>query len=648
MMNTVTSTRMRKIWMDGQAAHDSGQTVGSAASVGAENSFLQGDLLSSRASGLGGGGEPFTENDDFFTRINDPNADYRARAAQQACESSSHLSANSCPRPVQTDTRHTDKGFHPMSDNPPFGRYPTLGHSQHASDTRRPLCSRHRLHADKELVHKNPNEDEDDISSLIDNARLELQIEEEEEEVKQNLQLLMRRQHRQDASAYDLGGADGLQPTTESCRGLPFRLDTEGSSSRNSIGFSASRPERDLTVGGKKGAMEHFRLNDSEPSPRQDTKVKSSPEEPERQVLFVLRKSTVNHHLSQDLQQDDVISSTSYPAFSQPPGNWRTTLQPSYSAAQANATNGYSARQDEGRCSFPADAGHGATACSPTRSPLTADNSDQGLNIPRGRDVEQDTRHSDSSTFNGGFLTSDGGPRVDSNYSLQCADETGFNGHCEKEPRSSVGTLGPGEPFNNSPSKIRILGSKSYSEAYATGEDACQREGCGDQALVSPGQSSRSKADGGGSRDSNRKPIVVSVRPLSHAARRGNHSYLTQRHSNRHRQCQNKAHSNRHRQVRHVSAFDFLLPLVACNCFAVVVAAIVFVVFAAAVSSSLPLLCRCCSCFVIVVVLAASLSFSLRQLFRHRPCYCRYCCSSLNFVCVAAAAVFVLKVIWYG
>ena len=575
-MNTVTSTRMRKIWMEGQSPQDSGKTVSSASSAGAENaSLLKSDALPCRASG---GGDPFAGSDAFFISKSDPSVDFRTHPAQQACEAKCHSSASTgSGAPAPADARDFDKGFKPVSDSHPFRRDLTLRHGRYAEDTRRPFCCRHGPNADKDFVGKGANDDEDDISSLIDNARLELQIEEEEEEeVKQNLQLLMSRQQRQDTDAYGLRGADGFQSTIENYRGSFFGPDMERISSRGPVTCSsAGRTERDLSADGKKGAMEHFRQNDSDPNSQLDTNVDSSPEESERQVLFILRKSTVNHHLSQDLhqsqdlQQDNVIGSTSYSAFSQPSNNWRNTPQPSYSVARAGTTSGGSSTsQDDGRGSFPDDAGHRATTCSSATTSLTADVSNKGLSTPRGREAERDAHHSDSSPFNVGLQTS-AGPRIDNSYSSQCADETAYNGHDETEQRSSsVEVLAPADPFKNSPSKIRILGSKSYSEAYAASqqvsEDGTQgREGSGDQVLVPQGQSSRPKTDGGGPKDSNRKPVVVSVRPLSHAARRGHHSYLTQRHGNRHRQCQSKSHSNRHRQVVQL----FFLPLNFCAFF---------------------------------------------------------------------------------
>ena len=635
MMNTVTSTRMRKIWMEGQSGPQesaTGQTAtsGPAVNAGAENtSFAKGDTLSGRASsgcggvgvgggvgggggggsggdggggGGGGGGDPFTGNDVFFTHKSDPGADFRTQAAQQVCDARSHLPTTTTggggSGTVPAEPRDLDKGFQPAPDAHPFRRDPAFRPGRYAEDFagRRPFCSRQGTGAEKDLVSKGPHEDEDDISSLIDNARLELQIEEEEEEeVKQNLQLLLSRQQRQNsgggggaAPSYGPGGADGLQAAApETCRGSPFTPDADGLGRRGSascpstIAAAGRTPELDLPVDGKKNpARERFRQSDSEfSSSVPDANVDSSPEEPERQVLFVLRKSTVNHHLSQDLQQDDVIGSTSYSAFSQPHGSWRGASQPGYSLARAGVAcsgGGSSSptRQDEGRCSFPADAGHRATTYTSTTSSLHSDGSDQGLCAPRVREAERERglahQSSEGAAFTSGFLTSSG-PRADSSSypsSLQCAEESCFNGHSETEPRSSSAeVLVPMDPFKNSPSKIRILGSKSYSEAYAAtttttttttpnnsqpiSDGGSQRDGGGDQVLPPQGQSGRAKADGGGLKDSNRKPVVVSVRPLSHASRRGNHSYLTQRHSNRHRQCQSKSHNNRHRQVVH-------------------------------------------------------------------------------------------------
>ncbi|PVD36378.1 hypothetical protein C0Q70_03360 [Pomacea canaliculata] len=96
-----------------------------------------------------------------------------------------------------------------------------------------------------------------------------------------------------------------------------------------------------------------------------------------------------------------------------------------------------------------------------------------------------------------------------------------------------------GALLKNTGGKIRILGSKSYAEVYsesaallypddASMGDKKKDKECSPARAEGKDTEEKGKAEQGGQKDSKKKPVVVSVRPLSHATRRSAHSYLTQ------------------------------------------------------------------------------------------------------------------------
>ena len=213
----------------------------------------------------------------------------------------------------RAEPRDLDKGFqpapdaHPFSARPPANRPGPLLRGLHGRGV--PSAPRQGTGAEKDLVSKGPHEDEDDISSLIDNARLELQIEEEERgggeaepaALAEPAAAARQRQRRRwrcgcgwgRAFLRPPGRADGLQAAApETCRGSPFTtpdadgLGRRGSASCPSTIAAAGRGLRNWTcrrTGRKSAARERFRQSDSEfSSAVPDANVDSSPEEPER------------------------------------------------------------------------------------------------------------------------------------------------------------------------------------------------------------------------------------------------------------------------------------------------------------------------------------------------------------------------------
>lgn len=406
-------------------------------------------------------------------------------------------------------------------------------------------------------------DDDDDIAELIDSARIEMQLEEEEEqEEKQRMQLLIyqleqsQKQAPVPGESHVVEGQEVSDPLRET-----RDLEESGGSCQASADNEVSCPDA-LEEAQRQEMFHHFQQQQqqlsSERAECEDAECEAELLENERQVRFVLRRSTVNHHLNQDLQQNIVAtgdsssttssSSSSFTSFSHAFHKWQKAYQ---TESRASSDDG-----DERLSGLTV---YVTPALGSFASPLPLHPSEQEgmsevselkyrLNVDKKTSFSSSLANAvedDDEEFSAGhFLTEE-----------ECFENTNDNDkYVYNSPK--MGAL-----LKNTGGKIRILGSKSYAEVYsesaallypddASMGDKKKDKECSPARAEGKDTEEKGKAEQGGQKDSKKKPVVVSVRPLSHATRRSAHSYLTQRHGSRHRQTQHKAHANKHRQVR--------------------------------------------------------------------------------------------------
>ncbi|XP_025084229.1 uncharacterized protein LOC112558164 isoform X2 [Pomacea canaliculata] len=166
-------------------------------------------------------------------------------------------------------------------------------------------------------------DDDDDIAELIDSARIEMQLEEEEEqEEKQRMQLLIyqleqsQKQAPVPGESHVVEGQEVSDPLRET-----RDLEESGGSCQASADNEVSCPDA-LEEAQRQEMFHHFQQQQqqlsSERAEALDVECEAELLENERQVRFVLRRSTVNHHLNQDLQQNIVATGDSSSTTSPP------------------------------------------------------------------------------------------------------------------------------------------------------------------------------------------------------------------------------------------------------------------------------------------------------------------------------------------
>nr|KAG5707237.1 hypothetical protein BaRGS_000011 [Batillaria attramentaria] len=335
MMYTVTSTRMREIWAEKPTQAVAPQTACQAGRNQTEklntdqSGFLRSGLCQTASSST------LTEERDDEDHIDDILAmagssdvtDHYDDGVGHACYAGmSNLSAPSLSsETISVSVEPAADCRYSLSGLPD-----SCGHTQkpsfqcHQTDPGDPFYGPGRGCSDSlEALGKPCDDEDDDIASMIDNARLEMQMEEEEEEeANQRLQMLLyQQQQKTDFTQHQEQETEG--PQTDSQPAPPEELNVEGHTSNGcrAQGDEKNVPvEKDDSQNVHSELLKHYQHYDSEAG-EQPEETSESNFESERQIRFVLRRSTVNHHLSQDLQQSPVTAADSI--LSRPSYSWQ-------------------------------------------------------------------------------------------------------------------------------------------------------------------------------------------------------------------------------------------------------------------------------------------------------------------------------------
>ncbi|KAK7497831.1 hypothetical protein BaRGS_00010965 [Batillaria attramentaria] len=551
MMYTVTSTRMREIWAEKPTQAVAPQTACQAGRNQTEklntdqSGFLRSGLCQTASSST------LTEERDDEDHIDDILAmagssdvtDHYDDGVGHACYAGmSNLSAPSLSsETISVSVEPAADCRYSLSGLPD-----SCGHTQkpsfqcHQTDPGDPFYGPGRGCSDSlEALGKPCDDEDDDIASMIDN------------------------QQKTDFTQHQEQETEG--PQTDSQPAPPEELNVEGHTSNGcrAQGDEKNVPvEKDDSQNVHSELLKHYQHYDSEAG-EQPEETSESNFESERQIRFVLRRSTVNHHLSQDLQQSPVTAADSI--LSRPSYSWQRPARRLYQLAQNSTTETIPDVTDDRNHVTSSEVSAMVTTSNscPIFVPIekAQDEFESGdffrLKVPF--QVDNCDKNSDKQRRHGRFGLCVEENKSDEPENPKPSNACPFSGPSSESSQSF--SFDSGNILKHNTGKIRILGSKAYSEAYASAgkpeqkDGAVSKAGSTDQQMRDPVEAGddegRGKADSSSQKDGAKKPVVVSVRPLSHAARRSSHSYLTQRHTSRHRQPQGKLHANRHRQGPH-------------------------------------------------------------------------------------------------